>query len=128
MSDLRSALRWASDHSLPTVLAANALAGAVFVVGPALLRQSPSHEYLLWNLALAWVPFVAALGLEAYSRMGRRRSMWACGVVWLLFLPNAPYLLTDLHHLGDAEAMPWLNLARFVAFAWAGCVLGLTSV
>ena len=128
MSDLRSALRWASDHSLPTVLAANALALAVFVLGPALLRQPPVHEYLLWNLALAWAPYVAAIGVEAYSGMGRRRSMWACGVVWLLFLPNAPYLLTDLHHLGDAPAMPWLNLSLFVAFAWAGLVLGLTSV
>ncbi|MBV8692659.1 MAG: hypothetical protein JOY57_13435, partial [Actinobacteria bacterium] len=69
MSDLRSAARWATDHSLPTVLAANALALSVFFVGPALLGATPSHEYLLPNRALAWAPFVAALGVDAYSRM-----------------------------------------------------------
>lgn len=125
---LRSAGRWALDHSLPTVLAANALALAVYFVGPALLGTAPAHEYLLPNLALAWAPFIAALGVEAYAGMRRRRSMWAGGVVWLLFLPNAPYLLTDLHHLGEGPATPWLNLARFVAFGWAGLVLGLTSL
>lgn len=128
MTAIRSAGRWSLDHSMPTVLAANALALAVYFVGPALLGTAPAHEYLLPNLALAWTPFVASLGVEAYARMNRRRSMWACGVVWLLFLPNAPYLLTDLHHLGEGPATPWLNLARFVAFGWAGLVLGLTSL
>jgi uncharacterized membrane protein len=128
MTALRGAGRWAVDHSLPTVLAANALALAVFFVGPWLLGAPPTHEFLLPNLALAWAPFIAALGVEAYARMGRRRSMWACGVVWLLFLPNAPYVITDLSHLGDAPATPWLNFARFVAFGWAGLLLGLASL
>src|SRR2546421_264179 len=128
MTDLRAMLRWSSERSIPGVLAASILAVAVLVGGPALLGRPPTHRYLLWNLALAWVPFVAALGIEGFSPARRRVLLAACGLAWLLFLPNAPYLLSDLSHLREPSVTPWLDLSRFVAFAWAGCALGLASV
>ena len=59
----------------------------------------PDHIFLAWNLFLAWIPFVLALAL--YDRARRRSSpailgALACG--WLLFFPNAPYILTDMIH------------------------------
>lgn len=93
------------------------------VIGPGLVGQVPSQRFLVWNLGLAWLPFVAALGLEALDRARRPVAALLVAGIWLLFLPNAPYLVSDLTHLHRASATPWLELARLVAFAWAGCLL-----
>ena len=53
---------------------------------------------IVWNLFLAFIP----LGLSFWLfRRGRSRSMvwWLGFVVFLAFLPNAPYILTDIIHL-----------------------------
>src|SRR5205807_2413256 len=80
MSELRALLRWSSERSIPSVVAASTLAIAVLAMGPALLGRPPTHRYLLWNLALAWVPFVAALGIEGVSPARRRVLLAACGL------------------------------------------------
>jgi uncharacterized membrane protein len=113
---------------LPSVVAASALSMAVLIAGPAVVGRPTTHRFLVWNLALAWVPFVAALGFEQFERAGRRRAAIAAAALFLLFLPNAPYLVTDLTHLRDSSPTPWLDLARLFAFAWAGCVLCAASL
>ncbi len=117
---------------LPAV-AASALAVLVLIAGPVALGQRPSHRFLLWNLALAWVPFVATLVLEELDDRRQRGgrsvlAMVAVAVVWLLFLPNAPYLVSDITHLNSRSPTPWLDLARLVSFAWAGCLLAVLSL
>ena len=88
--------------------------------------------FFLWNLFLAWIPWL--LGLAA----ARARSRLALGLLlpaWLLFLPNAPYLVTDLIHLAHLARLArhgpvplWYDAIVFSAFAAAGCVLGVTSL
>ena len=103
-------------------------------VGLAALQVDPNWDYktefLVWNLWLAWIPFIFALVL--YDGYRRGRSTWfvaVLGVLWLLFLPNAPYIVTDFVHLGDpgAEAL-WFDAFMIGAFALVGLVLGLGSL
>jgi uncharacterized membrane protein len=119
----RDLAQWGVERSLPNVVAASALSVAVLLAGPALVGQPTTHRFLLWNLALAWVPFAAALCIEQCARAGRSGLTAVTGAVFLLFLPNAPYLVSDLTHLRTDSTTPWLDLARLFAFAWAGCVL-----
>ena len=91
---------------------------------------SRTHVFLAWNLLLAWVPLVAAYAL---ARLPPGRAHWpkrlALGTVWLVFLPNAPYLVTDLLHLGGSSNAPkWFDASMFFAFACTGCVLGFASM
>ncbi len=54
--------------------------------------------WMTWNLILAVVPAVLAVVLLA--RPHRRTAVWWAGVaVFVAFLPNAPYVITDLIHL-----------------------------
>ncbi len=56
--------------------------------------------WMTWNLALAAVPL--ALSVALFRARTRRSPLWWAGVVaFILFLPNGPYVLTDLIHLVD---------------------------
>ncbi len=90
----------------------------------------PAFVFLTWNLFLAWIPFVLSLGVAVvHGRGGPRPLLWVLGAGWLLFLPNAPYILTDFIHLGRAGGVPlWFDAALIGTFAAAGLALGLVSL
>ena len=90
----------------------------------------PAFIFLTWNLFLAWIPFLLSLGVAVvHSRDGPRPLLWVLGAGWLLFLPNAPYILTDFIHLGRADGAPlWFDAALIGTFAGTGLILGLASL
>jgi uncharacterized membrane protein len=58
----------------------------------------PVHGFMLWNVFLAAIPAVLAVVL--FAALPRRGVFWWSGfAAWVLFLPNAPYLLTDVVHM-----------------------------
>jgi uncharacterized membrane protein len=60
--------------------------------------------WMTWNTVLAWIPVFLAFALFRVwdYRAPRRTPLWWVGLVlFVLFLPNAPYVLTDLVHLRD---------------------------
>jgi uncharacterized membrane protein len=86
------------------------------------------YRFLVWNLILAWVPLV--LAMAAYGRARRRVDLTVAVLLvpWLLFFPNAPYLLTDFIHLGVGPAPLWYDALMLSAFAWTGLLLGFASL
>jgi uncharacterized membrane protein len=86
-------------------------------------------DYLFWNLALAWVPFAAALAL-ADVRSTPLRLQLPLLALWLVFFPNAPYLVTDLIHIDPADhgAIGIFGDAALVSVAPAGLALGFSSL
>lgn len=65
-----------------------------------------SGPWLAFNAVLATIPAVFAVGL--FHRSRPRTPLWWTGVAaFLVFLPNAPYVVTDLIHLrGMIDANP----------------------
>ncbi|MGV9661533.1 DUF1361 domain-containing protein [Nocardia niigatensis] len=62
--------------------------------------------WMVWNTVLAWIPVALALLVFRGTRDDERRlpispMWWGGAVLLLLFLPNAPYVVTDLVHLRD---------------------------
>ncbi len=96
------------------------------------VRGSRYYYSFIFNLGLAWIPFIAAV--VAYIAMRSRITFWlvmpVSTVVWLIFFPNAPYLLTDFQHLADvAGGVPlWFDVIVMIWFAWTGLLLGITSL
>ncbi len=86
--------------------------------------------FLPWNLFLAAVPLLASTALVRLD--GRGASAWALlslGAVWLAFLPNAPYILTDLVHLRERPPVPfWYDLAMLLSGAGVGLLAGYVSL
>lgn len=99
------------------------------------------YQFLYWDIYLAWVPVLISLGMIALSRLKnievRRLLLLFAGVVWLFFMPNALYLLTELLHAFrfydvNPDSRFWLNtqfwLILFTSFSAAGIGLFLTSI
>ncbi len=125
------------DHRQLLVIAALAFT-SVTCAALLTMRAAYSHTWghfgLAWNLFLAWIPLVSSL--VAYNLdKGRpsHRQAWpvivVCACLWLLFFPNAPYILTDLIHLHEQDGVPlWYDLILIINFAWTGTFLGLVSL
>lgn len=107
--------------------AASILLFGVRVVG----AQNLDFWYLLWNLLLAWVPVLCAWLL---MRVLKTRS-WLeplpvlLTLLWLGFLPNSFYIMTDLIHLrstGDIGVL--YDVVLLMSCIWNGLVAGLISM
>jgi len=95
------------------------------------LSQTHHYMFLVWNLFLAWIPFAFAVWVAMLDKI-RPEARWLLlvpGTLWLLFFPNAPYLVTDLAHLQPQENVPfWYDLIMINTFVWTGFFLGLVSL
>ena len=91
-----------------------------------------AHDYLflVWNLFLAWIPYGGTLLLRwLHAKRVRSLSLVPFFLVWLGFLPNAPYLVTDFIHLRFRDGAPlWFDAVMLASFAWAGVGLGAASL
>lgn len=118
--------------ALLTVTLGSASAAVVAMVVVRILYTGQSHyAFLVWNLILAWMPFLLAVALEArLNSVGR--FDWKCLTLaagWLLFFPNAPYIFTDLIHLPrSVSGLFWADLMLVLTAALIGLALGLASL
>jgi uncharacterized membrane protein len=88
------------------------------------------HTNLVWNLFLAWIPFgVAMYVYDSYRRGTGRVQLWTAGAVWLVFFPNAMYIVTDFKWLRDSAGAPiWYDVVLVASAAWCGLLLGFMSL
>jgi uncharacterized membrane protein len=88
------------------------------------------YTNLVWNLFLAWIPFGLAMYLyDGFRRGVGRAQLWAVGTLWLLFLPNAMYIVTDVKWLRYWAGAPlWYDAALVAAAAPCGLLLGFMSL
>jgi uncharacterized membrane protein len=87
--------------------------------------------YLVWNLFLAWLPLIFALLIARFDSSDKLRG-WrsvSAALAWLIFFPNAPYILTDLTHLrSSSHERFWVDLTLILLFGLTGLVLGFLSL
>ncbi|MFT5682143.1 MAG: putative membrane protein [Myxococcota bacterium] len=88
-------------------------------------------RFMIWNLFLGLIPFGLSVVMVGADRL--RRARWLLMppllVGWLVFLPNAPYLLTDLIHLKPRASIPlWYDNAMFGMFGFTGMLIGVRSL
>ncbi|MFH0894019.1 MAG: DUF1361 domain-containing protein [Bacteroidota bacterium] len=86
--------------------------------------------FLNWNLFLAFLPWAFSTLIIIRPKMSENKLiviLLMC--LWLLFFPNAPYILTDLFHLRLKTSMPvWFDLVLILSFAWTGLLFGFLSL
>ncbi len=94
-------------------------------------NHSLAYDYLLWNLLLACLPLVFAVRLA--TLLGRKAwSSWeglALSVLWLVFLPNSFYMISDFIHLQEVRRVDIIyDALMFTSFIYTGVALGFSSL
>jgi uncharacterized membrane protein len=108
---------------ISSLVATTALTSVLGITDPAAPLYYPTW-FLIWNLFLAWIPIFFAAG---FAVVHRRAWLVPLGLGWLAFLPNSPYLVTDLVHLGDGVEL-WRHVLQYGFAAWTGIMLGVVSM
>lgn len=107
------------------------LALTAFNIGLITMRVVATHSlfyaFLVWNLVLSAVPMVVSSYL--LSRKPTAKTTVGISLLWLLFFPNSPYIITDLLHFRNNSAMPaWFDVLLLTSFAISGILFGLLSM
>jgi len=90
------------------------------------------YGFLVWNLFLAWIPFI--ISYFAYTLTLNRKWIYTvipiAAFFWLIFFPNAPYILTDFQHLAysSGDLPVWYDVMMLIWFAFTGLLLGMVSL
>lgn len=108
------------------------LALSLFSVALSILRVNFTGHGLflsmIWNLFLAFIPWFLMALVHAFN-IRNRLVLGLIMVIWMVFFPNAPYVLTDLIHLDlDRSAPIWYDLIMLLSYGFAGLMYGFASL
>ena len=99
---------------------------AALLAGRMIHTRSHMFLFIPWNLFLALVPLYFSYKLHEVT--GKMKAI-ACFIVWLLFFPNAMYIITDLFHLKKMNRIPeWYDLLILFSAAITGVIVGYLSL
>ncbi|MDB5168756.1 MAG: hypothetical protein JWO41_112 [Candidatus Saccharibacteria bacterium] len=94
-------------------------------------NHSFEYSYFLWNLFLAWIPF----GLTFWLVRILKKQLWSswpalvASFLWLVFLPNSFYMISDFIHLQNVSRVDILyDAVMFTSFIYTGVLLGMSSL
>jgi uncharacterized membrane protein len=130
MTGLRKFHTFLSHQSLYPLILSSGLAGTFYILR-VLYAHNWNYTNLMWNLFLAWMPYVfSLLAASIYNLYPKRRWLIPLTAVpWLVFFPNAPYMVTDFYHLTMRPPVPfWYDIGLIAIFTFAGFFLAIASL
>lgn len=114
--------------SINRILYLSLLCTVVLIAMRIIYTQNLRFSSLVWNMFLAFVPFLFSIILLKKTNISKwvQYMLLAC---WLVFFPNAPYIITDFVHLDHTPPVPfWYDLIILFWAAWNGLILGFVSL
>lgn len=116
--------------NLSVVLALSVLFSVVLIAYRCHFTSTLLYTFLCWNLILALIPYLLSSLIVLFPPQSKNNLMlYLLIAVWLLFFPNAPYILTDLFHLRAKPPVPfWYDLVLILSCAWNGLILAIVSL
>lgn len=98
------------------------------LIGRILYAENIRYIFLVWNLFLATIPYWISIRLKKLILKNKifQAIVFTC---WLLFFPNALYVVTDLIHLQKTTSVP-ISFDAILLFASSsvGLVLAFASL
>lgn len=106
----------------------------IFILAMLSLRfyytQSLQFAFLVWNIFLAYIPFAIAQYLSLQYLSKKKNWVFYIGMgLWLLFFPNALYIVTDLMHLQLTTTVPkWFDVIVLFSSGLLGLLFAFVSL
>ena len=99
---------------------------SIFVIAKGEAFIKTGIGYLIWNLFLAWIPYlISDYFIKKETPLSRFVPLF---IIWLIFFPNAPYVITDVIHIYGQTGNLHINSLIFFFFGWLGLILGMISL
>lgn len=123
-------LRASNRHYMFAVLIAMSAFCFALIAYRVEVSNKITFVFLIWNLFLAYIPYGISTLLTMWEdKIKSKFILLAFIALWLVFYPNAPYILTDLFHFRVRPDIPiWFDLVLILSVAFNGLVLGLLSL
>ena len=104
--------------------------GVGFTVSLILFRifysDNITYGFLIWNIFLGAIPLFISLNL---NNAIKKNLQWIMFAVWLIFFPNALYIITDLVHLKERHPVPlWFDIILIISAASNGLFFAYISL
>ena len=117
-----------TNHHLTKILVQFTLLSMGLIFYRVFKSNSLMYLFLVWNLFLAWIPYL----ISQHCFYDKNFKGWERKIIlfiWLIFLPNSPYIFTDLFHLQPRQGIPqWYDLMVILFPAITAYMLFLLSV
>lgn len=85
------------------------------------------YLFYAWNFILAAVPLLISRRLMVSTNVGIKAVLLL--FCWLLFFPNAAYIVTDILHFAERPPVPkWFDLLIVISSAWNGLMFTVLSL
>lgn len=119
-----------SNRKINSVLSLLTIYSLILLFIRAKLTDTVFLFYLVWNLFLAFVPYFFTSYLKTQISIQKSKfKTLSLLFLWLLFLPNSFYILTDLIHLSQSSNhLFWFDLVVISSYALIGFTLGVISL
>ncbi len=101
-----------------------------YILANALDAFNRYSGWIIWNLFLAFIPLALSFWLFRWQTKSRSLLWWIGLIVFIAFLPNAPYLLTDIIHLIEATRAgysAWIITLIFIPLHLFAILSGLEA-
>ncbi|WP_130734602.1 DUF1361 domain-containing protein [Flavobacterium sp. J27] len=94
------------------------------------VTQSVFYFFLIWNAFLAAIPYLLFLFVkQRIELLENTKTRTLLFIIWLLFLPNSFYIVTDFIHLSKGNPnLFWFDLILLSSFAGLGILFGLAAI
>lgn len=134
-------------NSIIKTLGVLSIVGFIMIAFRVQNQKNIRFAFLIWNLFLAWVPLILSLGMNHIDKIkeySTKKTIYllCLGFCWLIFFPNAPYIVTDIIHLSnynyytisdysysfDSSFIIWYDFILIMLFVFTGYILGHVSL
>jgi uncharacterized membrane protein len=115
-------------HSFNRLLAATFIFICLLITARVIYAGSMQHVFLTWNIFLAWIPYALSHYFAWYQNKQKWKQLFLFSS-WILFFPNALYIVTDLIHLQEAGDAPvWYDAILLFTSSFIGLLMAFVSL
>ena len=129
MNTLNTIITQIKAHRRYKIVVSLTIIGTILLFIRVASTQTILFTFLLWNLFLAFLPLIFSKSLRYSSRISNSKFLSGLFIIlWLLFIPNSPYIVTDLKHVDNDYGMQVYDLVLILVFAINGLLIGIISM
>ncbi|MEO6491066.1 MAG: DUF1361 domain-containing protein [Ferruginibacter sp.] len=101
---------------------------AALIAARIIYSGSIRYIFMSWNIFLGWIPYVLSCFFVDYINKAKWKQL-ILFFTWMLFFPNALYIVTDLIHLDESTNVPlWFDAILIFASSFVGLMMAFVSL